>query len=57
MVAAYLVLGSSLGASSVIDLSLADYSFVGENSNDSTGGSVSSASAACPYPDHTLWLR
>jgi hypothetical protein len=40
---AYLILGSSLGASSEIDLSLADYSFVGENSEDFAGMSVSSA--------------
>jgi len=39
----YLVLGSSLGSSPVIDLSSADYSFVGENSYDNSGRSVSSA--------------
>jgi hypothetical protein len=36
----YLVLGSSLGSSPVIDLSQADYSFIGENAGD--GASVSS---------------
>ena len=39
----HLILGSSLGASSEINLSLADYSFVGENSSDYAGWSVSSA--------------
>ena len=38
----YLILGSSLGTSSTIDLSLADYSFVGENTYDYSGR-VSSA--------------
>ena len=45
--AAYVVLGSSLGsslgASSTIDLSLADYKFVGESAEDNAGLSVSSA--------------
>ena len=40
---AYLILGASLGSTSEIDLSLADYSFVGELSGDSAGHSVSSA--------------
>ena len=40
---AYLVLGSSLSSTSGIDLSDADYSFVGENSDDQLGRSVSSA--------------
>jgi len=40
---AYLILGSSLGTSPVIDLSLADYSFVGEDSWNFAGTSVSSA--------------
>ena len=39
----YLILGSSLGSSSIIDLSLADYSFNGENQDDYSGSSVSSA--------------
>ena len=39
----YVILGSSLGASSTIDLSAADYSFVGENASDYSGVSVSSA--------------
>ncbi len=39
----YLFLGSSLGASSEIDHSLADYSFGGENDHDRAGYSVSSA--------------
>ena len=39
----YLILGSSLGSSSTIDLSLADYSFIGENGGDQAGRSVSSA--------------
>ena len=39
----YLILGSSLGSSSTIDLSLADYSFVGEDDGDFSGYSVSSA--------------
>jgi hypothetical protein len=39
----YLILGSSLGVSSIIDLSLADYSFIGENADDLAGSSVSSA--------------
>ena len=40
---AYLILGASLGSSSEIDLSAADYSFVGEVSDDRAGWSVSSA--------------
>jgi hypothetical protein len=40
---AYLILGSSLGSSPTIDLSLADYSFVGENGDDHAGSSVSNA--------------
>jgi hypothetical protein len=40
---AYLVLGASLGSSPEIDLSLADYSFVGEASGDNSGVDVSSA--------------
>jgi hypothetical protein len=40
---AYLVLGASLGSSPEIDLSLADYSFVGEEPFDRAGVSVSSA--------------
>ena len=39
----YLILGASLGSTSAIDLSNADYSFVGENSGDGAGVSVSSA--------------
>ena len=39
----YLILGSSLGGSSIIDLSLADYAFIGENAQDRAGLSVSSA--------------
>lgn len=39
----YLVLGSSLGSSSTIDLSTADYTFIGENAGDYSGFSVSSA--------------
>ena len=39
----YLFLGSSLGSISEIDLSLADYSFIGENDNDLSGYSISSA--------------
>ena len=34
---AYLVLGASLGSSSEIDLSLADYAFIGEHLNDLAG--------------------
>jgi hypothetical protein len=41
--AAYLVLGASLGTSSTIDLSNADYKLVGESPNDFAGLSVSSA--------------
>jgi len=41
--AAYIVLGSSLGSSSTIDLSDADYKLVGEFENDMAGHSVSSA--------------
>jgi hypothetical protein len=40
---AYLILGSSLGSTGSIDLSLADYSFVGEYSYNYAGCSVSSA--------------
>ena len=40
---AYVILGSSLGSSSTIDLSTADYSFLGERVNDNAGFSVSSA--------------
>jgi formylglycine-generating enzyme required for sulfatase activity len=40
---AYLILGASLGSSGTIDLSAADYSFVGENADDFAGVSVSSA--------------
>ena len=39
----YLVLGASLGGTSTIDLSQADYSFVGENARDNAGRSASSA--------------
>ena len=39
----YLLLGSSLSTTSAIDLSDADYTFTGENSNESAGHSVSSA--------------
>jgi hypothetical protein len=41
--AVYIVLGSSLGTSSTIDLSTADYKLVGENAYDYAGNSVSSA--------------
>jgi hypothetical protein len=41
--AAYIILGSSLGTSSTIDLSSADYKLVGEVSGDYAGWSVSSA--------------
>ena len=40
---AYLILGSSLGSNSTIDLSLADYAFVGEAPSDLAGNVVSSA--------------
>ena len=40
---AYLILGSSLGTSSTIDLSSADYRMEGESGFDYAGGSVSSA--------------
>ena len=40
---AYLILGASLGSSSTVDLSAADYSFVGENAGDRAGNWVSSA--------------
>jgi hypothetical protein len=40
---AYLILGASLGSTSTIDLSAADYTFVGENVNDRAGYPVSSA--------------
>jgi hypothetical protein len=39
----YLILGASLGMSSTIDLSAADYSFMGESEGDYAGSSVSSA--------------
>jgi len=39
----YLILGSSLGSTSTIDLSAADYSFTGESSTNYAGFSVSSA--------------
>ena len=39
----YLILGSSLGSTSTVYLSNADYSFVGENGVDNSGKSVSSA--------------
>jgi hypothetical protein len=41
--AAYIILGSSLGTSSTIDLSIADYKLVGESADDRAGRSVSSA--------------
>jgi hypothetical protein len=41
--AAYIILGSSLGTSSTIDLSTADYKLVGENIYDYAGQAVSSA--------------
>jgi hypothetical protein len=41
--AAYIILGSSLGTSSTIDLFNADYKLVGESSGDRVGWSVSSA--------------
>jgi hypothetical protein len=40
---AYLIFGSSLGYTFSINLSSADYSFIGENGNDLLSGSVSSA--------------
>jgi hypothetical protein len=40
---AYLILGASLGSTSEIDLSHADCSFVGEDSGNYAGWSVSSA--------------
>ena len=40
---AYLFLASSLGSSNIIDLSQADYFFIGENADDYAGRSVSSA--------------
>ncbi len=40
---AYLILGSSLSTSSVVDLSDADYAFAGESSGDQAGSSVSGA--------------
>ena len=40
---AYLVLAASLGSTSTLDLSLADYSLVGENRGDMAGVSVSNA--------------
>jgi hypothetical protein len=39
----YLILGASLGATSTIDLSTADYHFVGENEDDRSGYTVASA--------------
>jgi hypothetical protein len=39
----YIILGSSLGNTSTIDLANADYSFIGENSYDYSGYDVSSA--------------
>ena len=39
----YLILGNGLASSSTIDLSLADYSFIGENSREYAGTSVSGA--------------
>jgi hypothetical protein len=39
----YLVLGSSLGSTTTVDLSAADYAFVGENTDDYAGFSVASA--------------
>ena len=39
----YLILGASLGSSSTIDLSQADYIFIGESGSDSLGHSVSNA--------------
>ena len=39
----YLILGASLGATSTVDLSLADHGFVGEASDDWSGGAVSGA--------------
>ena len=39
----YLILGGSLGATSEIDLSLADYHFVGEQVRDYAGSNVSGA--------------
>jgi len=39
----YLVLGSSMGSTATIDLSTADYAFLGENDNDYAGISVASA--------------
>ena len=41
--AAYIMLGSSLGTSSTIDLSNADYKLVGEDAHDYAGRSVASA--------------
>ena len=40
---AYLILGASLGMTSEIDLSQADYSFIGENAGDAFGLTLSSA--------------
>ena len=39
----YLILGASLGANPTIDLSAADYAFIGEAAGDNSGRSVSSA--------------
>ena len=41
--AAYLVLGASLGTSATVDLSTADYKFVGEDAGDQAGYAVASA--------------
>jgi hypothetical protein len=60
--AAYIILGSSLGTTSTIDLSNADYKLVGESAGNRAGSSVSSAGdvdgdglddlliGATPYP-------
>ena len=39
----YLILGASLGSASTMDLSQADYAFVGENASDWSGRAVASA--------------
>ena len=39
----YLIIGSSLGTTSTLDLSEADYNFVGENEADATGESLAGA--------------
>ena len=41
--AAYIVLGSSLGNSQIIDLSFSDYKLIGENAQDSVGSTVANA--------------